>query len=298
MPLKAGRRVGHSPRSSQGAAHGENHERWLITYADMITLLMAFFIMMYAMSIVNLGKFSELATSVRSGFGGDSKTVTPPTEGGGEQVLPGVLPANAFELMTHIAGIVRRTLDSRDRQDVEFLSEEGMVTVRVKADDVLFARGSAELTPHAVRILRAVARGLRGIPYPLRIEGHTCNLPIHTSRYPTNWELSAQRAINVALYFIRSEGFSPRGLSATGFADTMPVAPNDTEANRARNRRIDILVQRSSTDQPAAASWSVAGRAPDCSPVTQARPAPVNLVPPITAALTEENDSASAASSP
>ncbi|NSW54870.1 MAG: flagellar motor protein MotB [Armatimonadetes bacterium] len=227
-------------------AHGEheNEERWLVTYADMITLLMAFFIMMYAMSIVNLGKFNELAVSVRSGFGGSSPGLRSASIGfeARRGQVPVQLPLNAFDVMSAIAGAIESNLSDREMKDLDFVSEDGMAKVRVRADDVLFARGSADLTPRAIRTLSAVADAVRDLPYDLRIEGHTCDLPITTGKFASNWELSAQRAINVVMFLIRQKDIPPSSLSAAGYADTSPVVPNTDEKNRRRNRRIDIVL--------------------------------------------------------
>ena len=261
-------------RKAKGGHGGGDEDRWLITYADMITLLMALFIMMYAMSIVSLGKFSQLAVSVRSGFGGE---MTGGMTGGmpgalgissESAALPSVLPANSFGLMTTIAGVVRKSLSREDYGNLEFLSEEGVVTIRVRADDVLFARGSADLTPSALHTLDAIAAAIRAVPHDIRVEGHTCDLPIHNARFPSNWELSAQRAISVVLCFVRNHGFSPRRLSAAGYADTVPVAPNNSEDNRARNRRIDIVLVGNGASQTSGTQSEMPAKpaAPDVAP--------------------------------
>ncbi len=235
--------AGPGLKKKHAGGHGDS-ERWLVTYSDMITLLMAFFIMMYAMSVVNMGKFEELAVSVRSGFGGPITPIGANALGipSHTSVLPTVLPANSFELMSKIAGSVRNAMGHENRGDVEFLSEDGRVTIRVRADNVLFARGSADISPYAARVLAPVAQVLKSLPHQVRVEGHTCDLPIRTSRFASNWELSAQRAINVVLHLIRQEGLSVQRLSAAGYADTVPVVPNTCEENRARNRRIDIVL--------------------------------------------------------
>ncbi len=250
--------------------HGDD-ERWLITYSDMITLLMAFFIMLYAMSIVNLGKFNELAVSVRSGFGGDVTGLISPSVGFGAEKgdVPIQLPVNAFDVMSAVAKSVRSKLPSSEQDNIQFLSQEGIVKVRIKADGVLFARGSAALTPQAGHTLKAIAEAVQGLPYHLRVEGHTCSLPIRTARFNNNWELSAQRAVNVVLYFVETLGFSPTSLSAAGYADTSPVAAGDTEASRVRNRRIDIVLVRPSGGASAPAPLRA-----------DVRPAPPRVAPP------------------
>jgi chemotaxis protein MotB len=237
---------------SHGGDDG-NAERWLLTYADMITLLMAFFLMLYAMSIVNMDKFSQLALSVRSGFGGDVVDTTGGASlgvGGFSAAMPPDMPGNTFQLMSKIAGDVRESLPAGEPGEVQFLAEGDTVTIRLKADNVLFARGSADLTPHARGVLAAVARGIAPLPQDIRVEGHTCDLPVSSSQFPSNWELSAARATQVVLHFIRAQGIAPRRLGAIGYADTRPAYPNTNEANRARNRRIDIALIRSLSSAP------------------------------------------------
>ena len=249
MPLhgKGGTQVSRSARRHKKAEAGHgDEERWLITYADMITLLMAFFIMMYAMSIPSLGKFTALAVSVKTGFGGDSAEMlsnmlqfkTP------EKGRPLKLPLDSFTLMNRIAQSIRQSLPPELAENLDFLSEDGVVKIRARSDDILFARGSATLTAKARRTLAVVARELADMPYDIRVEGHTCDLPVRGGRFPSNWELSSQRAINVVLLFVRAQGISPLRVSAAGFADTVPAVPNTSEANRAQNRRIDIVLVR------------------------------------------------------
>ena len=181
-----------------GGGHG-SEERWLITYADMITLLMAFFIMLYAMSVVNLAKFNQLAISVRSGFGGDEPElmydklgVFQADQGGsGSSGGPGL--SDVLGMMKQVSASVEKELSKSDREHVRFYAGENGVTIRLNADDVLFPRGSADLTAEAKRTLRAVAKGLEATPGHARVEGHTCDLPIH-GRFASNWELSARRA--------------------------------------------------------------------------------------------------------
>jgi chemotaxis protein MotB len=236
-----------SSRKHGGGGHG-SEERWLITYADMITLLMAFFIMLYAMSVVNLDKFNQLAISVRSGFGGDQpelmydKLGVFSAEQGSQGSAGGRGLSDVLGMMKQVAGTVGKALSKGAREHVHYYAGDGNVTIRLNSDDVLFPRGSADLTAEAKRTLRAVARALQETGAHARVEGHTCDLPIH-GRFASNWELSAQRAINVLLYLQQVGGIAPERLSAAGYADTHPVAPNDTEAHRALNRRIDIVVQ-------------------------------------------------------
>ncbi|MFQ6098646.1 MAG: flagellar motor protein MotB [Armatimonadota bacterium] len=219
-------------------------ERWLLTYADMITLLMAFFIMMYAMSIINLGKFQELAVSVRSGFGGDARQMSSAqlnlSEPGGKV---SILPADNLELMSRIAQRVSGDLKKAGltRGVTVTVGKEG-VTVRLLADGLLFDRGDAALKPRTRRILDEVSRTLSDIPNRIRIEGHTCDLPIRSARFPSNWELSAGRAASVLRYLVEAKDLTPGRLAIAGYADTRPLVPNANEQSRRKNRRVDILI--------------------------------------------------------
>ena len=112
----------------------------------------------------------------------------------------------------------------------------------MQADPITFSIGRADLSDQARQMLDALGPSLRAVSAPMQIEGHTCDLPINTERFPSNWELSAQRATAVMTYLIRNCGVDPEYISTVGYADTKPLAPNDTEAGRQRNRRVDIVV--------------------------------------------------------
>lgn len=228
-----------------GGHDGGGMMRWLLTYADMITLLMAFFIMMYSMSVLNLAKFQEVAFSIRSGFGG-------PLDGGGGVLIhgpgPGSLKPNILGLETYgeLAGTAERLahyVTERGLEDaVKMRADERGLVVSLVTDKVLFERGRAGLRPSGREIMDEIAGLLRELPNHVIVEGHTCDLPINTAQFPSNWELSTARATQVIRYFIE-RGDVPAGrLSAAGYADSHPLEPNTSEANRARNRRVDIVI--------------------------------------------------------
>jgi len=215
---------------------------------------MAFFIMMYAMSIVNKGKFDALAVSVRTGFGGSAPGALPAALQSQEHTLlqPGSLKPNEFQLLTAVEDALRSSIrknrpQSSSQQVKTLMSQVKVVArgrdliLRVASGPITFARGSAELTPAARYVMAAVSDLLAGMPDAARIEGHTCNLPIRTARFPSNWELSGERAMNVLTYLI-AKGITPGRLSAVAYADTVPLGPNVDEASRRRNRRVDIVV--------------------------------------------------------
>ena len=226
----------------------ENHDRWLISYADFITLLFAFFVVMYAISIVNEGKYAVLSDALGDAFGG--RSVAPQAHTSVEPVLP----------LSHIVNRKRAEAARRERERMEILAKDltatlmplvksGQVRVTQNARgigielnaSVLFAQGEATLQQEAREVLGAVAGLLKDAPQRIEVEGHTDNLPITNERFASNWELSAVRAASVVRLFIES-GVQDLRLSAIGHGATRPVAPNDTPANQARNRRVAVMI--------------------------------------------------------
>ena len=226
----------------------ENHERWLISYADFITLLFAFFVVMYAISIVNEGKYAVLSEALGDAFGG--RSVAPQAHTSIEPVLP----------LSHIVNRKRAEAARRERERMELLARDltatlmplvksGQVRVTQNARgigielnaSVLFDQGEATLQPDARQVLGAVAGLLKDAPQRIEVEGHTDKLPITNERFASNWELSAVRAASVVRLFIEN-GVQDARLSAIGHGATRPVAPNDTPANQARNRRVAVMI--------------------------------------------------------
>jgi chemotaxis protein MotB len=237
-------------------------ERWLVSYADFITLLFAFFVVMYAISTVNEGKYRVLSETLGKVFAVEDGRPLPvsPAQGsmsaapaGGQENLP----------MTSKAGPAAATTPGDSAGDVPFadlvsqlqvslsdLAGQGLVSVSVEGGDrvvvhmqsqMLFDSGDARLSPRALQALQAVAKVLDGVPYPVRVEGHTDNRPISTLQFPSNWELSAARAASVVNYLARS-GIAPTRMSAVGYGEFRPKADNRTEQGRAMNRRVTLVV--------------------------------------------------------
>lgn len=226
-------------RNSNHSEGGPSMERWLLTYSDMITLLMIFFIMMYVISNVNMQKFQSLAASLRAVLKGE------PT-GMFLQAGPSFVAGEGTEAkqLSQIEKELESYLQKRGLDRLVTVREEERGLVISFQETVLFPRGSAELTPEAKNIISQVGAILKNVPNYIRIEGHTCNLPIKTPKYPSNWELSAARAINVLQELIATSQITPSHLSATGYGEYRPRYPNDTEENRMKNRRVDIVILR------------------------------------------------------
>lgn len=246
----------------------ENHERWLVSYADFITLLFAFFVVMYSLSTVNEGKYRVLSDSLVSAF----RNVN--VNSRGEQIAPGaktpaVMPAlpqlrakplvtpsdakeeerkrQTREKMRDMAREIMEVLAPLVRQGKVSVTE-GLrgITVEINAS-VLFPLGEARLQPAAVKALRAVAEVAASADFPIIVEGHTDPTPIATPQFPSNWELSGARASSVVRLFVES-GVAPQRLTATGYGEQRPLASNDTQEGRARNRRVTILIEAQHPD--------------------------------------------------
>jgi chemotaxis protein MotB len=235
-------------RRGQHEAH-ESQERWLLTYSDMITLLMVFFIVLYSMANTDLKKFGEVAQSMKVAFnavGIGSGALVGDKESGGNG---NTSPLSLFQ-----------NLPPQQRDFVKASSEltafavaagvEGEISVNMNLEGIIvslsnglvFEPGSADLRPESLGTLHKVAEILRGTDNPVRVEGNTDNTATNNPLYPTNWELSVARAVTIVRYLAEKEAISPGRLSAAGYGEFKPIVPNDSRANRALNRRADIVI--------------------------------------------------------
>ena len=225
----------------------ENHERWLISYADFITLLFAFFVVMYAISVVNEGKYRTLSDALGSAFGGRSAR-TAPSEVQAPILLPNIVARRRAEAMrrekeklTTLARELTSTLAPLVKEGkVRVTQNSRGVSVEINAS-VLFNSGDATLTAESREALQALAVLLKNDPHALQVEGHTDNQQIRRAIFPSNWELSAARAGAVVRLFADA-GVPPARMTVVGHADNIPVAPNDTPDGRARNRRVAVTI--------------------------------------------------------
>lgn len=252
-------------------------EKWAIPYADLLTLLLAFFVVMYSLSSVNEGKFRVLAESMRQAFHGTGQVIgdtrvprphqaklpneahatgampiaripvpVPPRDApppGHEGAASKPSPGNDVRMasLKAIAGEVAKALKPWvDSNQVVIRKTKDWVEIEIRTD-VLFPSGVAQLAGTARSVLDEVAAVLAQFPNPIRVEGYTDDRPIRTSKFPSNWELSAARAGSVARLF-REHGVDPARMGIFGWGDTHPVASNATPEGRNRNRRIAIVV--------------------------------------------------------
>lgn len=245
-------------RKSRQEEH-ENPDRWLVSYADFITLLLAVFAVMYAVSQVNEGKYRALARSSISAVGKepdrrDSVLMAPAPE-----PLPTVPPpappdptAQKMNRLAeaHLRQQERMQIIARDimaafaplveNGQVRVTQSERGVRVEINAS-VLFARGESALQEHSSRALRAVGEVLKNSDYAIQVEGHTDDIPITTARFPSNWELSVVRASSVVRLLI-DNGVRAARLTALGYGENRPVESNANEEGRARNRRVTLMI--------------------------------------------------------
>ncbi|MCH7650557.1 MAG: flagellar motor protein MotB [Nitrospinae bacterium] len=233
---------------------------WIITFADMVTLLMVFFILLFAIGNVEQEKWRDIKESLREALGADSIEELGTRQGLDvvKQIQTQVDEKTVYAV-DEVGAMVNREMEDIISEVEEFVFKNKLSgEVRVSSDPrgavitisdvVLFPLGSAEMTPQGRKTLRQVFDVLKQFQYNVKIEGHTDNTPIHTLRYPSNWELSAFRASEVAHMMI-DDGFPPERLSVEGFAEFRPKVPNTSAENRAINRRIEVVYQRGSIRQ-------------------------------------------------
>ncbi|MGN6188329.1 MAG: flagellar motor protein MotB [Conexibacter sp.] len=261
---------GRRRRHTDGAGH-ENEERWLLTYADMITLLLALFVVLFAISSVNVSKVKMLQQSLRDAFNGKvmdggqaimqtansvavrtldtQPRVIPSTPTIGTPDSPAARAALAARREQDELQQLKRQLDAYAaahgfRSQVETAVTQRGLVVRLLTDNVLFDSGLAQIKPQGLPLLGEVGT-LLGVDrvHPIVIEGHTDDVPIATSQYASNWELSTARASAVVRWLI-GRHLPARRFSAAGYADLHPLASNGTAAGRARNRRVEVVLQR------------------------------------------------------
>ncbi len=250
MSMKSG---SHRSRRPSDPPH---HDRWLVSYADFITLLFAFFVVLYASSRSDERKQTQIAHSIQSAF--QALGIFPSTVR--DHLIPGTDPQAPLSPLNVVLGDdlspspeTQRDLQRLQTQLTGLLSKqvaEHVVALRLGREGLVislresgfYESGSA--LPHAQSktTLDQVAATVAATPYDIRIEGHTDNVPIHTSQFSSNWELSTARATQLARILIVDCHFAPGRISAAGFAEYHPVAGNDTAEGRSRNRRVDIIV--------------------------------------------------------
>lgn len=226
---------------------------WIVTFSDLMTLLLTFFILLYSISTVSEMKFRQAAASLQSVLSGNPSTmIFNETPSGSDSmpfdpVVPEPIPnpveqpnfnAEIIEMYQQIQRFIQ---ENQLNAEIEVTYNARGVLVNI-SEAVLFESGSAVIKTEGKKLLDTMARLLTTIDKEVEVQGHTDNQPIRTSKYPTNWELSVDRAVQVARYFIDRHQIPPQRLKAAGFAEFQPLVPNDTPEHRAQNRRVNLLI--------------------------------------------------------
>ncbi len=260
-------------------AEHDNHERWLISYADFVTLLFAFFVVMYSISSVNEGKYKTFSDSLNVAFDQSASS---------SNVMPGQSAQGRILVDKSTAQLVERqrrtqeqmkAVDKSLRQVMGPLIAQGLVGVHQTKRGVvveisastLFKEGDEKLQPGAQETLQQVALVLSRENQSVEVEGHTDDVPIKTVRFPSNWELSSARASSV-VRVLASYGVAEQRLAAVGMAANQPVVANDTPENRARNRRVLITILSPEFDRFSQADDASNPSGNDTVPVVEKQP--------------------------
>lgn len=230
-------------------SEGSNSAGWLTTFNDLVTLLMVFFVLLFTMSTIDTKKMGDFQYALQSGLGILEE---------GKMVSISVKETQPIRDMSHIGTQAERGIQGKNDRfkeeqldlALEFLQADLGIEVtqtnqgtRLSFEDqVLFGFGKAVIRPQGFSFLDKIAKAIKQVPHSMRVEGHTDIIPIKTQRFPSNWELSVARAVNVVKYFAEVSHINPQRLSAVGYGESRPVVPNDTPPNRAKNRRVEILL--------------------------------------------------------
>lgn len=232
-----------------------NHERWLVSYADFITLLFAFFVVLYAFAKADAKKHAQVSAAIDSGF--RALSIVPAPSDHAHPATQSALPSREQQRMAE----ARLVPDASTREDLEHIQRdlEHRLATQIANRDIaiqlgrdglvislreagFFNSGSATPKAETTATLRQIADALRGTPYDVRVEGHTDDAPIHNPEFDSNWELSSARAVRVTRMFLELHAIRPEQLSAEGFAEYRPVGDNNSTEGRAANRRVDMVV--------------------------------------------------------
>jgi chemotaxis protein MotB len=216
----------------------ENLERWLLTYADLITLLLAFFIIMYSMSKVDSERFSSIMDALNGVLRGGEVGLAAE----GAIITYANNTGNAEQQKAELYEEVQQMLDDHGLGGSVEARMDAHGVVMTLGEQVLFDQGRADLKPSAMQVLDEIVEILAELTHSIRIEGHTDNVPINNERFASNWELSVARSTSVIRYLLEEHGLPPEKLSAAGCGEYRPIEPNDTPEQRAMNRRVDIVL--------------------------------------------------------
>ena len=221
--------------------HGdESSSEWVLTFADLMALLLTFFVLMLSYSEVDAGRYKGLAENLASAFSVQSEpsTVTP-TAPVSRPAPPSHAPRSLLEVQRE--QVLQALRGEIDRGALEVETKDQQIIIRIKEERV-FESGSAAISAAAEPLMLDISDVVEQLQGSIKVAGHTDNQPISSARFRSNWDLSAARAVTVAEFLMDTESPRPDRFEVSGYADTVPLAPNDTADNRARNRRVEVIV--------------------------------------------------------
>lgn len=226
------------PKKNKPEQNNDSH-RWVVSYADFITLLFAFFVVMYAISSINVSKYKSLSDGMKSAFNKkDQAKATQSTD----NKLDGPNVTQSHGNYKDGLDELNKSLSELATSDFKINRQDGWIEMDIKSGS-LFDSGTADLKPEAFVKLMALAEKIKRLPFPVIIEGYTDNMPIETPQYPSNWELSAARAATVARV-LNGYGINMERLLVTGYGEQYPIFDNLTEEGRNQNRRVNIVIAK------------------------------------------------------
>lgn len=222
-------------------------DEWLATYSDCVTLLMTFFVLLYAMSSVDENKMRALAQAFRSVMAGEAgDTILEYSLYNGDvPLIGGEIPTDTIDgekIEESMYYQVSKFVDEHDLEAVVDIIETDLGVAIQLRDNILFETSKSDLRSESKEILDSISGLISSLNNNIVVEGHTDNRPINTAEFPSNWELSVDRAVNVVRYFVENGKIDPKRLSATGYGEFQPIVDNDTEENMEKNRRVNILI--------------------------------------------------------
>jgi chemotaxis protein MotB len=213
-------------------SEGGEKDRYLITYADLITLLLGLFILLYTASNLDAQKYEKMVNAIGNVFGGEHQTIK-------------VIPDNEFPITAPLGNLksdINSLIEKNNYSSSIKLEENSRgVTIHI-LEDIVFPSGSSELKKSSKIVLQQLSAIIKKLPNDIRIEGHTDNIPISTSQFPSNWHLSVARALSTAYYLMTEQGLEPEKLSIVGYSEYKPLDSNESVSGRATNRRVDIII--------------------------------------------------------
>ncbi|MFR1708060.1 MAG: OmpA family protein [Clostridium sp.] len=221
---------------------------WLATYADTVTLLLTFFVLLYSLSTIDSQKFQQIAVAMQSAFSGKAdRSILEFSMSSGDVPIVGkpqitVEDAQQNENLEILEDVLTYIKENNLEEDVQIYADSQGLNIQMK-DSILFDTGKAELRSESKKVLDEIGELISKVDNSVIIEGHTDNVPINTPTMPNNWHLSSARALSVLDYFLGTKkGLNPQRFSAQGCGEYKPIASNDTDENRAKNRRVNIIL--------------------------------------------------------